>query len=59
MGGEGDDRGQDVWMASLTQWTWVWEALEDADGQGGLAYLSLLGHRVRHDWLTEQQKGKM
>ena len=22
-GGEGDDRGWDVWMASLTQWTWV------------------------------------
>ena len=24
MGGEGDDRGWDGWMASLTQWTWVW-----------------------------------
>ena len=23
-GGEGEDRGWDVWMASLTQWTWVW-----------------------------------
>ena len=23
-GGEGDDRGWDVWMASLTQWTRVW-----------------------------------
>ena len=23
-GGEGDDRGWDSWMASLTQWTWVW-----------------------------------
>ena len=22
-GGEGDDRGWDSWMASLTQWTWV------------------------------------
>ena len=22
--GEGDDRGWDIWMASLTQWTWVW-----------------------------------
>ena len=22
--GEGDDRGQDGWMASLTRWTWVW-----------------------------------
>ena len=23
-GGRGDDRGWDGWMASLTQWTWVW-----------------------------------
>ena len=23
-GGEGDDRGWDGWMASLTQWMWVW-----------------------------------
>ena len=23
-GGEGDDRGWDGWMASSTQWTWVW-----------------------------------
>ena len=22
--GEGDNRGRDGWMASLTQWTWVW-----------------------------------
>ena len=23
-GGEGDDKGWDGWMASPTQWTWVW-----------------------------------
>ena len=23
-GGEGDHRGWDSWMASLTRWTWVW-----------------------------------
>ena len=23
-GGEGDDRGWDGWMVSLTRWTWVW-----------------------------------
>ena len=23
-GGEGDNRGRDGWMASWTQWTWVW-----------------------------------
>ena len=26
--GEGDDREWDGWMASLTQWTWVWINLE-------------------------------
>ena len=25
-GGEGDNRGQDGWVLSLTQWTWVWES---------------------------------
>ena len=24
LGGKGDDRGWDGWMASPTQWTWVW-----------------------------------
>ena len=24
IGGEGGDRGWDGWMASLTEWTWVW-----------------------------------
>ena len=24
VGGEGDDRGWDGWMASLTRWRWVW-----------------------------------
>ena len=27
-GGEGDDRGWDGWMASLTRWTWVWVSSE-------------------------------
>ena len=26
VGGERDDRGWDDWMASLTQWTWVWSS---------------------------------
>ena len=35
-GGEGDDRGWDGWVASLTRWTWdVW-TLGVGDGQGGL-----------------------
>ena len=39
-GGEGDDRGWE-WMASLSQWTWVW--VNSGDGQGGLAYCSPWG----------------
>ena len=35
-GGEGDDRGWDGWMASLTQWKWVWWTLGVGDGRGGL-----------------------
>ena len=36
-GGKGDDRGWDGWMASPTQWTWVWVNSGVGDGQGGLA----------------------
>ena len=35
-GGEGDDKGWDGWMASPTQWTWVWVNSGVGDGQGGL-----------------------
>ena len=40
---EGDDRGRDGWMASLTQLTW--QALGVGDGQGSLACCSPWGHR--------------
>ena len=39
-GGEGNDRGWDGWMASPTQWTWVWASSESGDGQGSLFYCS-------------------
>ena len=38
--GEGGDRGWDGWMASATQWTWVWAKWRDSEGQGGLACCS-------------------
>ena len=37
-GGEGDNRGWDGWMASLTKWTWVWVNSGSWWGQGGLAF---------------------
>ena len=43
-GGEGDDRGWDGWMASLTRWTWVWVNCGSWDGQGGLACCDSWGH---------------
>ena len=48
--GEGDNSGWDGWMASPTQWTWVWVNLEISDAQGGLVCCIPWGHRVGHDW---------
>ena len=53
-GGEGDDRGWDVWMASLTQWTWVWVDSRSWWWTGRPGVLQFMGsQRVRHDWVTE------
>ena len=45
IGGEGDSRGRDGWMASLTQWHEFEQAPGVGEGQGGLACCSLLGHK--------------
>ena len=56
-GGEGDDRGWDGWMASLTQWTWVWANSRRWWRTGKPVVLQYMGsHRVGYDWATEQQK---
>ena len=53
-GGEGDDRGWDGWMASLTQWTWVWVGSRSWCWTGRPGMRHLMGsQRVRHDWATE------
>ena len=53
-GGEGDDRGWDGWMASLTQWTWVWVNSGRWWWTGRSGMLRFTGsQRVRHDWATE------
>ena len=53
-GGEGDDRGWDGWMASLTQRTWVWASSRSSSWTGKPGMLqSLESQRVRHTWVTE------
>ena len=53
-GGEGDDRGWDGWMASPTQWTWVWVNSESWWWTGRAGVLRFMGsQRVGHDWATE------
>ena len=54
VGGEGDDRGWDCWMASLTQWTWVWVNSGSWWWTGRPGVLRFMGlQRVGHDWVTE------
>ena len=53
-GGEGDDRGWDGWMASPTQWTWVWVDSRNwwrTVRPGVLRFMGL--QRVGHNWVTE------
>jgi len=53
-GGEGGDRGRDDWMASLTQWTWVWVNSGSWWWTGRPGMLQSMGSpRVGHDWATE------
>ena len=52
--GEGDDRGWDGWMASPTQWTWIWVSSGSLWWTGRPGVLQSMGsQRVRHDWVTE------
>ena len=53
-GGEGDNRGWDGWMASLTQWMWVWVNSGRWWWTGRPGVLWFTGsQRVGHDWATE------
>ena len=52
--GEGDDRGWDGWMASPTQWTWVWASSGSWWWTGKPGVLqSMESQRVGHNWVTE------
>ena len=53
-GEEGDDRGWDGWMASLTRWTWVWARSGSWWWTGKRGVLqSMELQRVGHNWVTE------
>ena len=53
-GGEGDDRGWDDWMASPTQWTWVWVNAGSWWWIGRPGVLQFMGlQRVGHNWATK------
>ena len=52
--GEGDNRGWDGWMASPTQWTWVWVGSGNWWWTGRPGVLQFMeSQRVRHDWMAE------
>ena len=51
---ERGDRGWDRWMASSTQWTWVWANSGRWWRAGKLGVLQFMGsQRVGQDWVTE------
>ena len=53
-GEEGDDRGWDGWMASLTRWTWLWVNSGSWWWTGRPGVLRFMGlQRVGHNWATE------
>ena len=53
-GGEGDDRGWDGWMSSLTWWTWVWVNSGSWWCTGRPDVLWFMESQwVGHDWGTE------
>ena len=53
-GGEGDDRGWDDWMTSLTQWTWVWASSGSWWWAGKTGMLQSMGLQgVRHNWVMD------
>ena len=53
-GAEGDNRGWDGWMASLTWWMWIWVNSRSWWWTGRPGVLRFMGsQRVGHDWATE------
>ena len=51
--GEGDGRGWDGWMVSLTLWTWVWASSSWWWTERPVMLQSMESQRGGHDWATE------
>ena len=53
----GDNRGWNGWMASSTQWTWVWASSRRwlRTGKPGVLH-SMGSQRAGHNWATGQQQ---
>ena len=59
-GGEEDDRGWDGWMASPTQWTWVWASSRSWWWRRKPGVLQSMGsQRVKHNWATELNRTEL
>ena len=52
-GREGDDKGWDGWMASLTQWTWIWANSGRWWRTGRPGVLQSMGSQRGHNWAAE------
>ena len=53
VGGEGDNRGWDCWMASLIRWTWVWASSGSWWWTGKPCVLQSMGSQRVLTWLSE------
>ena len=59
VGGEGDNRRWNGWLASPTRWTWVWGSSRSWWWTGRPGMLQSMGlQRARHDWVTGLNSGK-
>ena len=52
-GGEGDNRGWDGWMASPTQWTWVWAS------SGSWWWTGKPVHRIAKSWTWVSERTEL
>ena len=52
-GGEADNRGWDGWMASPTQWTWVWVNSRSWRWTGRPGVLQVHGVATSRTWLSD------